>query len=462
MKYEIDMTRGPLFGKIFRFTVPVLLTNLLQLLYNAADIAVVGQFVNSNAVGAIGATSSLNNMMLNLFIGIGIGVNVVTAQLIGAGRKKEVSSMIATSVWMALIGGLLLTVVGWFFSGTFLSWMNTPPELIEDSTLYLKIFFLGAPASLIYNFLAAVLRAYGDTKRPLLFLMLSGMVNVGLNVVFVYFFRMAVDGVAYATIISQYLSAGLVLVTLLRMKDYCRLDRKQWKPDLQKAVAALKVGVPAGLYSIMFSIANVTIQSAANSFESAAVVNGLSAGTTIESFVYTAINSISVATISFVGQNMGARDLSRIRQSVRLSLYLALGTWAICCVIYFLFRHVFFGILLPGDEVAIRYGYTKGNNLILGYGLITFMEILNAALRGLNRQVTSMFCSIFFCCIPRLLWVFFVFYPTVPLLNDVNQSIFLLFLVYPVSFVLTSSVLFWIYRRTFKTLTREFDTEAVG
>lgn len=435
--YAMDMTSGSLMGKLIRFTIPVLITNILQLLYNAADLIVVGQFsAVSAAVGAVGATNALVGLMTNLFIGMGIGVNVVAGHAIGKGLKNDLPKIIGTATLLSLLSGVAVGVIGVVFSGTFLSWMGTPDGVIDLSAKYLRIYFLGMPAQLLFNFLAAILRADGDTRRPLFFLTVSGILNVILNVVFVLGFSMDVDGVAYATIIAQYLSAVLVFLTLCRSTTYCRFDKKYLKFDRYYLGKILKIGLPSGAYSCMFSISNVIIQSAANSFNDAIIVKGLAASASIEGFVYTAMNAVSVATTSFVSQNTGAKQFKRVKRTVWESFVLVMAAWAVMTGIFLIFKDGLFRIYLPGDPVAIDYGMTRALILILPYFLCGFMDVASGALRGLGKSLLATCISLTGACVLRLVWIYTVFYPTKPTMA-VNDSLFILYISYPISWTIT-------------------------
>lgn len=438
----MDMTSGPILGKLISFTLPVLLGNVLQMLYNAADVIVVGRSaLGSFAVGAVGSTGSLVNLIINLFIGLGVGVNVIAAQHIGAGRKHEIPDIIGTAIALALVCGVFVMGIGMAFSSTFLSWMDTPADILPLASKYLFIYFIGVPASLIYNFCAAVLRAYGDTKRPLIYLTVSGFVNVLLNMYFIFIVGLDVDGVAYATVISQYLSATLVVVRLLRGEDYCRFELRNIRFIADKVIGIVKVGLPAGIYSSMFSISNVIIQTAVNSFGSAVIVSGCAASSNVDNFVYTAVNAVSIATTSFAGQNMGARRFDRIRKVMRISFAVEVTIWAVVAGLYMIFRNTVFAFYLPDDPAAVTFGMLKSGIEISSYFILGGMDVCTGTLRGMGHSTLTTVISMIGTCGVRILWIFTVFYPS-KAVATVEESIKLLFAVYPVSWIVTFIALF--------------------
>lgn len=303
------MCNGPLLGKLLLFALPLMLSGILQLLFNAADIIVVGRFTGSHALAAVGSTSSLINLLVNLFIGFSIGANVLTAQYYGAKDQKNIHQTIHTSILISLIGGIILIAVGVLLARPLLELMATPEDVLDQATLYMKIYFCGMPATMVYNFGAAILRAIGDTRRPLYFLFTAGVLNVFLNLFFVIVFHMGVAGVALATIISQTLSAILVVRCLTNLDGICRLYLKQLKIYPEKLLRIVQIGLPAGLQGAVFSISNVLIQSSVNSFGSIAMA-GNTAASNLEGFVYTSMNAVYQTALSFTSQNMGPANTS--------------------------------------------------------------------------------------------------------------------------------------------------------
>ena len=304
-KYEMDMCNGPLLKKVLQFSLPLMLTGILQLLYNAADIIVVGRFAGSTALAAVSSTGSLINLIVNLFMGLSVGASVVVARRYGAGDQPGVSKVLHTAIALSIASGILVSIVGILLSRNLLELMGSPDDVIDQAALYLKIYFVGVPAMMVYNYSAAALRAIGDTKRPLYYLSVSGLVNVALNLVLVIVFHLGVAGVAIATAVSQVVSMVLVLTCLLRSEGCIHLNPKKIRIELQELKEIIRIGLPAGLQSSVFSISNVLIQSSINSFGSAVMAANGAAGN-IEGFIYTAMNSISQATLTFTGQNLGA------------------------------------------------------------------------------------------------------------------------------------------------------------
>ncbi len=304
---NIDMLNGSLFKNVIAYTVPIILTGLLQLLFNAADLIIVGQFCGSLSVAAVGATGSITNLIVNLFIGLSVGAGVVVAQSIGAGNGQKTHRTIHTAIPTALVGGVVLTVIGIGFSEIFLRWMDTPENILPLSALYMKIYFAGIIFMMIYNFCSSILRAAGDTKSPLIFLTIAGVINVALNVIFVTTFDLNVVGVALATTISQGVSATLVLITLIKRTDSCKLYLSQMRFYKDEFIQLIKIGLPAGIQGSLFSISNVIIQSSINSFGDIAVA-GNAAALNIEGFVYVTLNAFHQTTLNFTGQNIGANQ----------------------------------------------------------------------------------------------------------------------------------------------------------
>ncbi len=319
--YEVDMCRGPLLGKILIFAFPLMLSGILQLLFNAADIVVVGRFASSQALAAVGSTGALINLIINVFIGLSVGANVLVARYYGAGEKEQVSQAVHTSVLLSLLCGVVLIAVGVLLARPLLELMGTPDDVIDMSATYMRIYFCGMPVVMLYNFGAAILRSVGDTKRPLYFLIVAGLINVVLNLFFVIVCGMDVDGVALATVISQVVSAGLILLCLMRMEGPCHLDLHKLHIYKDKMWQIVRVGLPAGLQGCIFSISNVLIQSSVNSFGSVAMA-GNTAASNIEGFVYNGMNAIYQTALSFTSQNYGARQYHRISRVMRLCLAL--------------------------------------------------------------------------------------------------------------------------------------------
>ena len=413
--YEMDMCNGPLFSKLIVFAVPLMLSGILQLLFNAADIIVVGRFAGSESLAAVGSTSSLINLLVNLFIGLSIGANVLVAQFYGAQRLKDLEETVHTSILLAGIGGVILIFVGFFLSDPMLELMGTPDEVLVLATLYMKIYFLGMPATLIYNFGSAILRAIGDTRRPLYFLLTAGVINVVLNLIFVIQFSMGVAGVALATTISQCVSAALIIQCLARSDAPYRLQK------------IAKIGLPAGIQGSVFSISNVLIQSSVNSFGAVAMA-GSTASANIEGFVYTSMNAVYQTALSFTSQNFGAGNYKRMTkiliycQAIVIMVGIVMGGGAV------LAGRQLLGIYSSNPEV-IQYGMNRLRLISGPYFLCGIMDVMVGALRGIGYSVAPMLVSLTGACGFRIFWIFTIFAS--------NRILDTLYLSYPVSWALT-------------------------
>lgn len=429
-KYEIDMCNGPLLGKIFVFSLPLMLSGILQLMFNAADIVVVGRFAGSVALAAVGSTSSLINLLVNVFIGLSVGTNVMVAHCYGSKLHKELNEVIHTAILTALVSGVLLIFIGFFLSGPALRLMGTPEDVIEYSVLYMRIYFSGMPAMMLYNFGSAILRAVGDTKRPLFFLFGAGVINVVLNLVFVIVFHMGVAGVALATVISQVVSAILVLRCLLKTEGYLHLDLKQLRIVPDKLFKIIRIGLPAGLQGALFSISNVLIQSSINSFGST-VMAGNTASGNIEGFVYTAMNAIHQTAISFTGQNYGAMKFKRIGK-------IALICLGIVSVVGLVMGNgaVLFGSTLlklySSDAEVISYGLLRMKYLCIPYFLCGLMDVMVGFMRGMGYSIMPMIVSLTGACLFRVVWIMTIF--------EHHRTLETLYISYPISWFLTFAV----------------------
>lgn len=426
-------------AQVIKYIIPLILTNTLQLLYNAADNIVVGRFDGYVALSAVGSTGSLVNLILNVLLGLSVGTAVAVAHDYGANDHEGVRRTVHTSILISIIAGIAVGIFGCIFSGTFLKWMDTPPDVLPLSTEYLAIYFLGTPASLVYNFGASILRSIGDTKRPLIFLSISGILNVILNLIFVIVFKLSVVGVALATIISQYVSMVMIIVCLIREKGCCHLDLKKlhiYKDKLKKIV---RVGIPAGLQGTVFSISNVLIQRSINSFGSL-VVAGSTASGQLEGFTYMAMNSLYHATLTFVGQNVGAKKYEMINKVVIRCLFIVTAIGILFSAFTFVFAEPLLRIYLPNDPEAIPHGITRMIYVLLPYFLCGWMEVLVGAQRGMGMSIIPMITSLVGSCLLRVIWILTVFAS--------HHTLVILFLSYPISWFITSGVhlIFYIYR----------------
>ena len=425
-----DLTSGPMLQKIILFSLPLAASSILQLLFNAADVVVVGRFAGSTALAAVGSNGALINLLVNLFVGLSLGANVVAARCFGAKDDEGVRNTVQTSVTLGLVSGFLLAVVGFFAARVLLELMSCPEDVIGLSTLYLKIYFIGMPMTMLYNFSSALLRAVGDTRRPLFCLAVAGVINVVLNLVFVILFSMSVAGVALATIISQTVSACMVTALLVKEKGPLHLDLGHLGFHAGALGQILRIGLPAGLQSTVFSLSNVVIQSAINSFGST-VVAGSSASANLEGFVYTAMNAFSQAAVTFTSQNMGARKYQNLNRVVLNCLLCAIVTGVVLGG----------GAVLAGtqllhfyssDAAVIAAGYERLRVICGTYLLCGIMDTLASSLRGLGYSVLPMVVSLVGSCLLRLVWIATIF--------QLNRTPFMLYISYPISWVLTASV----------------------
>lgn len=426
--YEIDMCSGPLVPKIIQFAVPLMLSGILQLLFNAADIVVVGQFTGHTAMAAVGSTTSLNNLIVNIFLGLSVGTGVLMARFNGARLNERIDELVHTSMLLSVISGLILVVIGLALASPMLSLMGTPDDVLDQAVLYMRIVFLGMPAMLAYNFGASILRAIGDTKRPLAFLFISGVVNVFLNLFFVIGFGMGVAGVAIATVVSQYISAFLVVRSMMKSKGasyQLHLGRLRIKGGMLMQI--LRIGIPAGIQGALFSISNVLIQSTVNSFGST-VVAGNTASQNIEGFVYTSMNALYQASTSFTSQNLGAGKKERLVPVFIDCLGIVTVVGVVLGGLATLFGHQLLSIYTSEPEV-IMYGENRLLICCLPYFLCGLMDTACGSIRGLGYSMTPTIVSLTGACLLRIVWIATVF--------QLSPTLFTLYLSYPVSWTVT-------------------------
>lgn len=431
-RYEIDMCEGPLFGKIMLFTVPLMLSGILQLLFNAADMIVVGRWVGSNALAAVGSTGALINLLVNVFIGLSVGANVMVARYFGAGQDKELSEMVHTAILTAFVSGVILIFVGFFVAPYALEMMGTPEEVLDQAVLYIRIYFAAMPVMMVYNFGSAILRAVGDTRRPLYFLTAAGAINVILNLFFVIVCEMGVAGVAVATAISQAVSAALVLLCLFRADAAYKLSLENLRISGHKMGMMLKIGLPAGLQGAVFSFSNVLIQSSVNSFGADAVA-GNSAAANLEGFVYVAMNTLHQTAVSFVGQNYGAKKYKRIGIIAGQCILIVTATGLILGNLF----HFSGGLLLQlyaTEEAVIAIGLKRMLYICCPYFLCGVMDTLVGCLRGMGHSVLPMLVSLTGACVFRVVWIYTVF--------QTSRTLETLYISYPISWALTAMVHF--------------------
>lgn len=406
-KYEVDMCSGSVFGKMLFFALPLMCSSILQLLFNAADIVVVGRFAGDDALAAVGSNSALINLLTNLFMGLSIGSNVLTAQYYGAKKEKDLKETVHTSMLVSLFSGLMLTIIGVVGAEVLLRLMQAPPEVLGLAVLYLRIYFLGMASMMVYNFGSAILRAVGDTKRPLYYLLGAGVINVILNLFFVITCRMGVAGVAVATVISQTVSAALVVRCLIKEQGGIHFELGELAITKEKLFKIMQIGLPAGFQGTVFSLSNVVIQSAINSFGNIAVA-GNSAGANIEGFVYMAMNSFYQAAISFTSQNFGARQYGRIYKILFAGELYAVVTGVLLGNLAVLFGNELLGIFSPSREV-VAVGLGRIKIICTLYALCGIMDVFVGVLRGIGYSVVPMVVSLVGACGLRLLWLATVF-----------------------------------------------------
>ena len=423
------MTEGAILPKLVKFAVPLILSSVLQLLFNAADIVVVGRYAGDNSLAAVGSTSSMVNLLVNFFLGLGVGCNVVAANFLGAGKKDELNRTVHTTIVLGVIGGILLTIIGVCFSRQILILMASPADVLPLSTLYLKVFFGGITATLVYNFGAAILRAKGDTKRPLYILLVAGVINVILNLIFVIFCHMDVAGVAFATVLSQVFSAICVIWILCHEEDEFRLDFRKLRIDRAIFPRIIKIGIPAGFQAMLFSFSNMLIQSNVNSF-GAVMVAGNSAAQSIEGFIYISMNSLAQGTLTFAGQNMGAHKFSRIKRLVVIAETVVTIVGLVLGMTVLFFGPRLLGIYSTNGGV-IEAGMLRLNVILLTYFTCGMMDTMASAIRGIGHSVMPMIVTLVGACGLRIVYLFTFF--QIPRFHSF-QSIFYS---YPISWTVT-------------------------
>lgn len=431
-QYEMDMCSGPILRKMLMFALPLMLSSILQLLFNAADIVVVGKFAGDNSLAAVGSNTALINLLTNLFIGLSIGANVVAARHYGAKAWDDLRRTVHTAMLLSMLSGALLLVLGVIGAEQMLIWMQTPEEVLPLATVYLRIYFLGMISTMVYNFGSALLRAVGDTKRPLYFLLCAGIINVILNLLFVIGFQMDVMGVAIATVISETVSALLVLRCLVKEKGGIHLELSAMRIDRKKMLQILRIGLPAGFQGVVFALSNVVIQSSVNIFGNI-VVAGNSAAANLEGFVYMAMNAFYQTTLSFVSQNYGAGEQKRINRIVLLGEACVIVTGTLLGNMVVFFGNDLLQIYSNNPEV-IAAGMVRLHYISMIYALCGIMDVMVGALRGIGYSIMPMIVSIVGVCVLRLIWLATVF--QIPEFHKIET----VYLSYPVTWILTSLV----------------------
>ena len=429
-KYEMDMCNGLLLSKILLYTIPLIFSGILQLLFNAADMIVVGRYAGSNALAAVGATSSLINLITNVFLGLSVGSNVLVAHYYGAKRDEDLKITVHTSVALSLVCGVILLAIGMGLASPLLSLMGTPDAILPYAVSYMEIYFIGMPVMLLYNFGAAILRALGDTKRPLYYLLFSGVINVILNLLFVIQFSMDVRGVALATIISQAISAMLITRCLMKLDGPCRLELKSLCFNKEKIIRIARVGLPAGFQGAIFSISNVLIQSSVNSFGAIAVAGNTATGN-LEGFIYISMNSFHQTALSFTGQNMGAKKADRVKKTLVYCELCVIVTGLVMGLVGMHFGTSLLKIYSDKADV-IAFGLRRMKIIFSSYFLCGTMDVIVGSLRGMGYSIMPMIVSLLGACGLRIIWIMTIF--------QISRSPEILYFSYPVSWLITTIV----------------------
>mgnify|MGYP004642768447 FL=1 len=435
-KNKIDMLNGSLWNKILLFAIPIAASNILQQLFNSADAAVVGRFSGSQALAAVGSNGPIINIIISLFVGISLGANVVIANLIGAGKKQQIQNAVHTTITFALIAGFALIFIGWFIAKPFLEFIETPEDVINLAALYLRIYFMGMPFFMLYNFGSSILRSKGDTKRPLFALIISGIINVLLNLLLVIVFKLGVAGVAISTVIATGASSFLVISFLIKETDELHLDIKKLGLNTQLLSKMLKTGIPSGLQSILFALSNLIVQSSINSFGSKAMA-GSASELNYELFSYYVVLAFNMATTSFTSQNLGAQKFERCRKVNSLCILFGIIFTGIMDFIFVFFREFFIQIYTTDPE-AIKFGVLRMLVVVSFQWLVATYEISGATIRAAGHPMIPAALSILFICVFRVFWVkrIFPFSEFIPVLKAFSKWTSLL-AVYPLSWIMT-------------------------
>lgn len=437
------MLQGPLAWPLVTYAIPIMLTSVLQLLFNAADLVVVGRYCGSVSVAAVGSTGAITNLIINLFIGMSVGAGVAVAHGIGSREQEAVFRTVHTAVPLAAISGIFLTVVGVSLSGKILRAMSTPEDVLPLSKMYMEIYFLGITFNMLYNFCASMIRAAGDTKTPLVILTLAGILNVVLNVLFVKFGGMNVDGVAWATILSEGLSAAAIVWVMTRRKDVCRLELRKVHIYKEPLLKMLRIGIPAGIQSSMFSASNVALQSAVNTFGSVAV-SGNAAVSNLEGFMYVIENAFHQTAVNYVGQNCGAQQFDRVKRVTGLCTLYAVIAGLVAGFTMYACGPQLLSLYITDSQEAIQIGMERMKVDILPYFLFGMQDVLTGVLRGMGASFLSMIITVLGICGIRILWINTVF--QIPAFHTQPS----LYLSYPLSWSITFLVQFTAFLVVFR------------
>lgn len=440
-KKDINIIDGPVLPNMLRYALPIMLTNILQLFYNSADMFVIGNFCDDpNALGSVGCTGSLINMILGVFIGFGAGVAVTLAQSIGAGNRERASRIVHTSFCLSIVLGIIVTVLGNLISEPILHAMNTPDVFLRGATLYVKIYFCGSIANIMYNFFAGILRSRGDTVRPLLFSMAGGIVNIILNLIFVLVFKMGVEGVAIATITSQFISAVLVIIHMTKLNDECRLDFKKLGFDISVLKQLTKVGLPAGIQGSLFSVSNMILQTGYNSL-GPVIVNANVAAMNVDGYIYNILNSFYHTCLTFCSQNFGAKRFDRVKKVFFVGTGTVTALGLVLGVFVYTFAEPLVGIFNSDPEILV-YAKQRLALVALPYFLCGLMDVGSGFLRSIGYSFRALIITFLGSCVLRIVWVYTVF----PIFNDLRA----LYAVFPVSWFITAATLFVMFFLCYK------------
>ena len=443
-KLNRSMLEGPLLPNIVLYTIPIILTSLLQLLFNAADLVVVGRFCGSISVAAVGATGSITNLLVNFFIGLSVGAGVTVAHAIGSREEAAVHNTVHTALPVAIVSGIVLTIVGISYSETFLRLMGTPETVLPLSAVYMKIYFAGITFNMVYNFSASILRAAGDTKGPLIYLTFAGIVNVVLNLFFVIVLHMNVAGVALATTISQGISAALVVRSLMKRTDACRLIPSKMRFHKIQMMKMIRIGLPAGIQSSLFSISNVLIQSSINAFGDV-FMSGNAAASNLEGFVYVSLNAFHQTAVNFIGQNAGARQYKRVNKTLWVCLVCVAAVGLSLGSLVWSLGPKLLSIYITDSQEAISYGMVRLAHICLPYFLCGLMDVSTGALRGLGASFVPMLISVLGVCGIRIGWIYTVF--QIPQFHT-PQCLYLSYTIsWTITFLCQLTAFFFVYRR---------------
>ncbi len=445
-KHEVDLTKGPIFSMLMRFAVPFIIANVLNLLFHATDIATLRFLVGGDAVAAVSATGSLTSLFINFFIGFSAGASIVLSKCVGGNDIDKARRVVGTAISFSLLAGFLLMFIGWFGAETFLTWMGCPEEVLNLATKYVQIYLLGAPIILFYNLGSGMLRAVGDSLRPMIYLSVSGVANVGLNVFFIAVFNMTVEGVAIGTVASQLIASILILIAMRKSKGYSRLEYKNLKLYKKELGDIVKIGFPTALQSSLFSISNILITSTINGFGKLAL-EGAGAAGQLNNFVYTIGNAIAHASMSFISQNIGAKNMARVKRVLFTSILTATVLPLFVGVMLYAFSTPLLSLFIDSQGA---YYFAKQSLLVLAffYFLCGVMEVFQLAMRAMGKSTISMIFALFFVCVFRIIWLktFFL----------LNPTFIMIYISYPVSWVLNIVAHLFLIIPLLKKLGKEF------